>query len=70
MYYSPTIVQMAGFASNQLALLLSLIVAAMNAAGTVVGILLIDRCGRRRLALLSLSGVLVSLLILSLAFFL
>jgi MFS transporter, SP family, solute carrier family 2 (myo-inositol transporter), member 13 len=61
---------MAGFASNQLALLLSLIVAAMNAAGTVVGILLIDRCGRRRLALLSLSGVLVSLLILSLAFFL
>ncbi|XP_078172273.1 inositol transporter 1-like [Carex rostrata] len=70
MYYSPTIVQMAGFASNQLALLLSLIVAAMNAAGTIVGILLIDRCGRRRLALLSLSGVIVSLLILSMAFFL
>ncbi|KAJ4790501.1 Inositol transporter 1 [Rhynchospora pubera] len=70
MYYSPTIVQMAGFASNQLALLLSLIVAAMNAAGTVVGIVLIDRCGRRRLALFSLSGVLVSLVILSLAFIL
>jgi MFS transporter, SP family, solute carrier family 2 (myo-inositol transporter), member 13 len=70
MYYSPTIVQMAGFASNQLALLLSLIVAAINAAGTIVGILFIDRCGRRRLALLSLCGVLVSLLILSLAFFL
>ncbi|GJN02492.1 hypothetical protein PR202_ga19850 [Eleusine coracana subsp. coracana] len=45
MYYSPTIVQMAGFTSNKLALLLSLIVAAMNAAGTIVGIYLIDRCG-------------------------
>ncbi|XP_009416013.2 inositol transporter 1 [Musa acuminata AAA Group] len=70
MYYSPTIVQMAGFTSNQLALLLSLIVAAMNAAGTIVGIFLIDRCGRRRLTLSSLSGVIISLLILSGAFFL
>ncbi|KAJ0977174.1 hypothetical protein J5N97_012648 [Dioscorea zingiberensis] len=70
MYYSPTIVQMAGFSSNQLALLLSLIVAAMNAAGTIVGIYLIDRCGRRRLALTSLFGVILSLLILSGAFFL
>lgn len=70
MYYSPTIVQMAGFSSNQLALLLSLIVAAMNAAGTIVGIYLIDRCGRRRLALTSLLGVIVSLFILSGAFLL
>ncbi|KAG0492189.1 hypothetical protein HPP92_005587 [Vanilla planifolia] len=70
MYYSPTIVQMAGFSSNQLALLLSLIVAAMNAAGTVIGIYLIDRCGRRRLALTSLAGVFISLLILASAFFL
>ncbi|BBG93583.1 inositol transporter 1 [Prunus dulcis] len=69
MYYSPTIVQMAGFQSNQLALLLSLIVAAMNAAGTVLGIYLIDHFGRRKLALSSLSGVIVSLLILSAAFF-
>lgn len=70
MYYSPTIVQMAGFTSNQLALLLSLIVAGMNAAGTILGILLIDRCGRRQLTLCSLAGVVVSLLILSGAFFL
>ncbi|KAE8718352.1 putative inositol transporter 3 [Hibiscus syriacus] len=53
MYYSPTIVQMAGFSSNQLALLLSLIVAGMNAAGTVVGIYLIDHFGRKKLALSS-----------------
>ncbi|KAJ7957391.1 inositol transporter 1 [Quillaja saponaria] len=69
MYYSPTIVQMAGFQSNQLALLLSLAIAAMNAAGTLVGIYLIDHAGRRKLALTSLSGVIVSLAILSTAFF-
>ncbi|KAK3014809.1 hypothetical protein RJ639_009636 [Escallonia herrerae] len=70
MYYSPTIVQMAGFSSNQLALLLSLVVALMNAAGTVVGIYLIDHFGRRKLALSSLCGVIVSLALLSAAFFL
>lgn len=70
MYYSPTIVQMAGFSSNQLALLLSLIVALMNAAGTIVGIYLIDHFGRRKLALSSLFGVILSLLLLSVAFFL
>ncbi|MBA0628684.1 hypothetical protein Godav_023365 [Gossypium davidsonii] len=61
--------QMAGFKSNQLALLLSLIVAAMNAGGTVVGIYLIDHFGRKKLALSSLSGVIVSLVILAGAFF-
>lgn len=70
MYYSPTIVQMAGFNSNQLALLLSLIVAAMNALGTVLGIYLIDHFGRRKLALSSLCGVTISLIVLAVAFFL
>ncbi|XP_051116690.1 inositol transporter 1 isoform X2 [Andrographis paniculata] len=68
MYYSPTIVQMAGFNSNQLALLLSLIVAFMNAVGTIVGIYLIDHVGRRKLALSSLCGVTASLIILAVAF--
>ncbi|XP_023739894.1 inositol transporter 1 isoform X2 [Lactuca sativa] len=70
MYYSPTIVQMAGFGSNQLALQLSLIVALMNAAGTIVGIYLIDHVGRRKLALSSLTGVILSLILLAVAFFL
>ncbi|XP_057431866.1 inositol transporter 1-like isoform X3 [Lotus japonicus] len=65
MYYSPTIIQMAGFNSNQLALLLSLIVAGMNVAGTILGIYVIDRAGRRKLALSSMSGVIVALAILS-----
>ena len=68
MYYSPTIVQMAGFRSNELALLLSLIVAGMNASGTILGIYLIDHAGRKKLALSSLGGVFASLVILSLAF--
>ncbi|KAJ3675405.1 hypothetical protein LUZ60_004447 [Juncus effusus] len=68
MYYSPTIVQMAGFSSNQLALLLSLVIALLNAFGTVLGILLIDKSGRRPLALLSLLGVFLSLLLLCLSF--
>ncbi|KAL9240636.1 hypothetical protein vseg_014833 [Gypsophila vaccaria] len=70
MYYSPTIVQMAGFRSNQLALLLSLIVAGLNAAGTILGIYLIDHVGRRPLTLVSLSGVFASLVILAVSFFL
>ncbi|GLT34226.1 hypothetical protein SLA2020_087520 [Shorea laevis] len=70
MYYSATIVQMAGFSSNRLALLLSLIVAALNAAGTIVGIYLIDHVGRKKLAISSLLGVIFSLVILASAFFL
>ncbi|KAH9783727.1 Inositol transporter 1 [Citrus sinensis] len=68
MYYSPTIVQMAGFQSNQLALLLSLAVAGTNAVGTIVGIYLIDHFGRKKLALSSLAGVIISLVLLSWAF--
>lgn len=70
MYYSPTIVQMAGFRSNQLALLLSLLIAFMNAIGTILGIYLIDHVGRRKLALSSLSGVTLSLVVLAVAFIL
>jgi len=67
MYYSPTIIQMAGFKSNQAALFLSLLVSGMNAAGTVVGIYLIDHLGRKKLALGSLSGVIGALTVLSVA---
>ncbi|GLT67193.1 hypothetical protein SLA2020_395190 [Shorea laevis] len=46
-----------------------MVVAAMNAAGTVVGIYLINRVGRKKLALSSLSDVIVSLVILAGAIF-
>ncbi|CAA6657896.1 unnamed protein product [Spirodela intermedia] len=68
MYYSPTIVQLAGFASNQTALLLSLITSGLNALGSVVSIYFIDRTGRKKLLIISLCGVIASLAVLSAVF--
>ncbi|GAV75026.1 Sugar_tr domain-containing protein [Cephalotus follicularis] len=61
MYYSPTIVQLAGFASNETALLLSLVTSGLNAFGSIVSIYFIDRTGRKKLLIISLCGVIVSL---------
>ncbi|XP_047161916.1 probable inositol transporter 2 [Vigna umbellata] len=68
MYYSPTIVQLAGFASNRTALLLSLIIAGLNAFGSIVSIYFIDKTGRKKLALISLCGVVFSLAMLTVSF--
>lgn len=68
MYYSPTIVQLAGYASNQTALLLSLVTAGLNALGSIVSIYFIDRTGRKKLLVFSLCGVIISLGILSAVF--
>ncbi|KAK1307706.1 putative inositol transporter 2 [Acorus calamus] len=57
MYYSPTIVQLAGFASNKTALALSLITSGLNAIGSIVSIYFVDRTGRRKLLLYSLIGI-------------
>ncbi|XP_029143251.1 inositol transporter 1-like [Arachis hypogaea] len=65
MYYSPTIIQLAGFKLNESALFLSLIVSAINAGGTIIGIYLIDIVGRKKLTLSSLTGVVGSLILLS-----
>ncbi|BAT74295.1 hypothetical protein LR48_Vigan05g093100 [Vigna angularis] len=68
MYYSPTIVQLAGFASNRTALLLSLITSGLNAFGSIVSIYFIDKTGRKKLALLSLFGCVLSLALLTATF--
>jgi SP family myo-inositol transporter-like MFS transporter 13 len=68
MYYSPTIVQLAGFASNKTALLLSLVTAGINAFGSILSIYFIDKTGRKKLLLFSLSGVVVSLVVLTVVF--
>ncbi|KAF6167051.1 hypothetical protein GIB67_041306 [Kingdonia uniflora] len=52
MYYSPTIVQLAGYASNSVALALSLITSGLNAFGSIVSMLFVDRYRRRKLPLL------------------
>ncbi|RHN56878.1 putative major facilitator, sugar transporter, major facilitator superfamily [Medicago truncatula] len=68
MYFSPTIVQLAGFASNQTAMLLSLITAGLNAFGSLISIYFIDKTGRKKLALISLFGVVLSLVLLTVTF--
>lgn len=64
MYYSPTIVQLAGFASNDTAMALSLITSGLNAVGSIVSMFFVDRAGRRRLMLMSLVGIVVWLAVL------
>ncbi|KAI4295477.1 hypothetical protein L6164_035522 [Bauhinia variegata] len=68
MYYSPAIIQLAGFASNQMAMLLSLVTSGLNAFGSILSICFIDKVGRKKLMLMSLSGVLVSLMVLTAVF--
>ncbi|ERN18948.1 hypothetical protein AMTRI_Chr07g25110 [Amborella trichopoda] len=68
MYYSPTIVQFAGVASNQTALLLSLITSGLNAIGSIVSMYFVDRNGRRKLLLSSLFGIVASLVVLMVVF--
>lgn len=68
MYYSPTIVQLAGFASNKTALALSLVTSGLNALGSIVSMFFVDRFGRRRLMIISMFGIIVCLVALSIMF--
>ncbi|KAL8151261.1 hypothetical protein V2J09_021069 [Rumex salicifolius] len=69
MYYSPTIVQLAGFASNQTALALSLVTSGLNALGSIVSMLFVDRYGRRRLMIVSMISIITCLVLLSALFY-
>ncbi|XP_007009122.2 PREDICTED: inositol transporter 4 isoform X2 [Theobroma cacao] len=68
MYYSPTIVQFAGFASKKTALALSLITSGLNAVGSIVSMTFVDRYGRRRLMLISMAAIILCLVTLSFVF--
>lgn len=68
MYYSPTIVQLAGIASNRTALLLSLVTAGLNALGSIVSMYFVDKTGRKKLLVFSLCGIIISLGFLSAVF--
>ncbi|XP_024970611.1 inositol transporter 4 isoform X1 [Cynara cardunculus var. scolymus] len=69
MYYSPVIVQLAGYASNRTALALSLITAGLNSLGTIISMLFVDRCGRRRFMIVSMFGIITCLVVLAAMFF-
>ncbi|CAO3594897.1 unnamed protein product [Absidia cylindrospora] len=62
MYYAATILQMAGFRSNQNSTSVAIIVAATNMVFTIVAVMVIDRVGRRRM-LISTTMVMIAGLI-------
>ncbi|KAL5716283.1 Sugar transporter [Ranunculus cassubicifolius] len=61
MYYSPTIIQFAGFISNSTAIALSLITSGLNAFGSIASMLVVDRYGRKKLMIYSLIGIIFCL---------
>ncbi|KAK9829082.1 hypothetical protein WJX72_003793 [[Myrmecia] bisecta] len=70
MYYTPAILELAGFHDKRTALLVAMGPAAVNAVGTLLGMWHIDRCGRRKLLLSSMTGVALALGLLGFAFWL
>jgi sugar porter (SP) family MFS transporter len=63
-YYSPTILQMAGFASAKDAMLAALPIGIVNVLATILSIYLIDRLGRKPLLYIGVSGMIIALVIL------
>ncbi|KAF5190971.1 Inositol transporter [Thalictrum thalictroides] len=68
MYYSPTIVQFAGIASNSMAIALSLITSGLNVLGSIVSMGSVDKYGRKKLMVISMVGIIASLCSLSILF--
>nr|XP_021156953.1 proton myo-inositol cotransporter isoform X2 [Columba livia]XP_021156997.1 proton myo-inositol cotransporter isoform X2 [Columba livia] len=70
MYYSATILQMSGVEDDRLAIWLAALTAFINFIFTLVGVWLVERMGRRKLTLGSLTGTAVALIILASGFLL
>ncbi len=68
MYYSATVIRMSGVKDQSLAIWLAAVTAATNFLFTFVGLYLVDRMGRRRLTLVSLTGTMLSLVVLAIGF--
>jgi sugar porter (SP) family MFS transporter len=67
-YYGPRIFALAGSASRSSAIFATLLVAIVNVIATVVGIMLVDRLGRKPLLYVGVSGMAIALFSLSYAF--
>ncbi len=64
-YYAPTILRQAGFASNAVAILATAGIGVVNVAATVAALLLMDRAGRRPLLIGGMIGMVACLLALA-----
>jgi sugar porter (SP) family MFS transporter len=67
-YYGPQIFTLAGISSNKSAIFATLVVAITNVLATVIGLLLVDRAGRKPLLYVGIGGMTIALLVLSLCF--
>jgi sugar porter (SP) family MFS transporter len=67
-YYGPQIFELAGISSHASAIFATLLVAFVNVAATVVGIMLVDRVGRKPLLYVGVSGMTIALFALSFGF--
>jgi len=67
-YYGPQIFELAGIASHSNSILATLLVAVVNVMATVVGIMLVDRVGRKPLLYVGVGGMTVALFALAFAF--
>ncbi|XP_042563392.1 solute carrier family 2 member 13b isoform X2 [Clupea harengus] len=70
MYYSATILQMAGVRDDKMAIWLAAGTAGTNFVFTLLGVWLVERVGRRRLTLGSIVGTAISLAVLAVGFLL
>ncbi|XP_059167029.1 proton myo-inositol cotransporter-like [Physella acuta] len=68
MYYSATIIKMSGVNDQQMAIWLAAMTAGVNFLFTLVGVWLVERIGRKKLIMASLTGVTLSLVVLAVAF--
>jgi SP family myo-inositol transporter-like MFS transporter 13 len=68
MYYAATILQMAGFRSNQDSTSVAIIVAVTNMVFTMVAVLVIDRVGRRRMLVVTILTMIAGLIALGATF--
>lgn len=66
-YYAPTVFKEAGFASSTTQILATVGIGIVNVLATVLGMMLIDRIGRRRLLMIGFAGTAVSLAMIALA---
>jgi sugar porter (SP) family MFS transporter len=67
-YYGPQIFELAGISSHSNSILATLIVTVVNVIGTVVGITLVDRVGRKPLLYVGVGGMTIALFALAFAF--
>ncbi|GFS82101.1 proton myo-inositol cotransporter [Nephila pilipes] len=68
MYYSASIIEMSGVRDKSQVIWLSAATSAMNAVCSFLGLLFVERVGRRKLTLFSLFGVICSLTLLAVSF--